>query len=323
VEFPESMALCHPFFIRDGDVEIPLPEWAKAEIWLGWWCRRLQLERDRLVVTAVLPDRNLAAAFAGLGCLLAGAQLFQSGLTWDIFRALPKGTEIFWRERGSQKRYEGSILEQNGWPADTVPVQIIKGRRRSDVGSTFGFSRNWFNDCIFSEERLPAENRSKAMDSALGLHRSLGLETNPRWIWTAGAEGRILTSQSRFHEALMGLRIGVQGSDPVLLGDALCMASDNDKTLAKLRLTSVSHVPEQGAPVTILDGGRAFDRIRQIESGNILMLLERTEYTAEIHNLLLDLRNVDKTSPSDILPDVPSRFPPGMELAAFVVPWGQ
>ena len=315
MEFPESMALRHPIFLMDRDEKAPLPDWVKTYIWLGWWCRKLKLEHDRLLVVSVLPTRKLASAFTGLGCLLAGAQQFRGGFGWQDFRNLPPGSVVFWKSLNDNTKYGGIVLEPPDWDMDLVPVMITT---RVNNGTTWYFSERKFFECLFSQEDLPTPHGTVAMDNAMLLHQRLGLQTEPRWIWTAGAEVQVMTNQAKFRETLTGLQIGAQTAAAVPLEDALCAPSDGNK-LAKLRVLSVGHVFLKNVPVTILDGEAAFDQIDQIESGNILILLERTEYTAEIQNYLLDLRSWAKAPPPEVLQDMPSRFPPGIEITAFVV----
>lgn len=319
MDFLESMAFRHPIYLLDGDEKVPLPDWAKAYLWLGWWCRKLQLEHDRLLVVSVLPTRELAAAFAGLGCLLAGAQQPCEGFNWQDFRNLPPGSEVFWKVLNNNTKYGGIVLEPTDGDTDLVPVKITT---RINKGTTWSFSPSKFVECLFSQENLPTPRGTVAMENAMLLHQRLGLETKPRWIWTAGAEAQVVTNQTRFREALTGLQIGAQGTAAVPFEDALCAPRDGDK-LTKLRVLSVGHAFVKDVPVTMLDGEAAFDQRDQIETGNVLILLERTEYTAEIHNYLLDLRNWAEAPPPEVLQDMPSRFPPGMELTAFVVPKSQ
>lgn len=320
VEFPETMRLGTPIFLWDKGERLPLPDWAKAHIWLGWWCRKLQIEGARVLAVAVLPTRELATAFVGLGSLLAGSQLFRGGFSWGDFRDLPPGSEVFWKTPADNTRYEGVVLE--GENSNLVPVKIRKGKRR-DIDAIWSFSASKFAECLFSEENLPTERRSAAMENAMRLHGDLGLDTNPRWIWTAGHEAHIVTNQTRFWESLSNLQIGVQNSAPVPFIDVLSAARGNDRTLAKLRITSVGHVSERDEPLTILDGDFACGRIRQFDSGNVLMLLDRAEYTADIHNELLDAYNMTQELSSEASQDLPTRFPPGVELSVFVLPSGR
>lgn len=319
MNFLESMALSCALYLQDDEERLPLPDWAKAEIWLGWWCRNLQLKNKRLLVVAILPSRELAAAFVGMGCILAGTRMFSGELTWERFKSLQKGTDIFWRSPKGRGGYSGVILDRDALGPETIRVQIVKGGRRSDAGSIFEFSEKWFNDCLFSEAKLPAGQRKGALESAVMFCNQLGLEVNSPWMSTVGAEACLVTNQARFRHELLGLKVGVDSHPPTSMADVLCLQNGTDISASKLRLVSSGNYSGMSVPVTILDGGGAFGRIELVESGNVLVLLKRSEYTAEIQNYLLELRNVANAFSIDIAGDIPSSFPPGVELTAFVV----
>lgn len=318
----DTVPFCRRIFIQDDEEKGRLPDWAMAEIWLGWWCRKLQLSHDRLLVVAVLPARDMSAAFAGLGCLFAGAEQFCGGLTWDEFRVLPPGTDVFWKTSSSNTRYGGVILDANPSFPEMVQMRITSGKK-GVVETTWGISIKTFEKHIFSEENLPTRRRTDVLESVVQFHRELGIATDGRWISTAGAEAQIVTNQARFRKSLQGLEIGAQGSTAVPVEDALCAAKPGDRVLAKLHVVSSVQKSEKPIPVTVLDGRGAFEQVNQIESGNVLILLERSEYTAEVDNFLLELRNVAATIPANVVQDIPSGFPAGMELCAFAVPKGQ
>lgn len=319
MEFPEYMAIGQHVVLSDGGKTCSLPDWAKAEIWLGWWSRKCQLDGKRMLVVAVLPSRKLSAAFAGLGCLLAGAKEFHGGFTWEDLRAMPVGSKIYWNAPGEKSRYEGDIGAIPAWDAELVSVLITKGARK-DIGTIWYFSSAKFSECLFSEECLPTQRGTIAVENMLRFHRDLGLHTKPKWPWTAGLEGLIVTNQAQFWAGINDLQIGTRNSKAVAFEDALCAAKGNDKTLSKLRVASVGQIHEQGVPLRILDGGEAFDQIHNIESGNVLVLLDRIEYTPDKHNLILDACNSSVTLSPGILPALPAQLSPGMEMAAFILP---
>jgi len=323
VEFPERMQLRRPIFLQDGDDRLPLPDWSKALLWLGWWCRWHQLDGRRILAVVVLPTRKYASVFVGLGCLLAGARRFRGGFSWNDLQSLPPGTEIFWKTASPIVRYRGIIQESHGGVPNLIPVRITATKRTSDIGSVWSFSPARFAECLFSEECLPTENRTVTINNALRFHWDLGLGTDSRWVWTAGAEGLIFTSQAGFREAADGLQIGVRTEAPVPLSDVLCAASIHDKNVAKLRLVPANRLSEHiVAPVTVLDGPAAWDHLSHIGTGNIVVLLERTEYTADIHNVLLEAAGYAEEPPTDVLLDVPGRLPPGIEATAFFLDGG-
>lgn len=322
MDLQDAVPFCRRILIQDGKEKVRLPDWAIAEIWLGWWCRKLQLAQDRLLVVAVLPARDMSAPFAGLGCLFAGVEQFRGGLTWDEFCALPPGVAVFWKTLSNNTRHGGVILDTNPSFPEMVQIRITSGKKRV-VETTWGISIQTFEQHIFSEENLPTPRRTDVLESVIQFHRELGLATDNRWVSTAGAEAQIVTNQARFRKSLQGLEIGAQDSTTIRVEEALCAAKPGDSGLTKLHVVSSVQQSAKLIPVTILDGRGAFDQVDQIESGNVLILLERSEYTAEVDNFLLELRNVAASLPGDVVQGIPSAFPAGMELCAFAVPKGQ
>ena len=314
----EIIGFKNPIYARDGDFYLPLPEWAIGAIWLGWWCRKLQLDHHRLLVVAVLPSRDLHAAFSGLGSLIAGSQQFKGSLTWEDFCQFPENTEIFWKEAANTKRYGGIIIQRSEEYPEMINVRITSGLR-SRIGTTWCISNSTFNDYIFSEENLPNQRGTEAMGRAIQLHRQLGFYTNPRWTWTAGVEAQIVTNQTHFWNSVANLQIGALGAEPILLEDALCTQRDV-ANLSKLRVVSVGYTTEKTTPLTILDGGIGFDRLSQFEAGNLLILLERSEYTPEIHNFLMEAHNESNCGSPVVLTELPPLFPAGIDLTAFFIP---
>jgi len=316
--FPGAMSIRHPVLLRDGRKAalVPMPDWAKALAWLGWWTRYNQPELFRMLVVAVLPSRELAAAFAGFGCLLAGCKLFCGGFTWDELRSLPVGSEIFWKDVDKGKSYGGEIFEGDSYASNFVWVRITMGPRK-EIGSNVTINKDKFSKHLFCEDKLPSPRRTMAMGKALQLYADIGLELSPRWIVTAGAEARIVTNKTRFRRSIENLQLCVQGS-PVAFNDALCWLRDDDNALSKLHVTS-NKISEQSFPVSILDGAGAFCQVHEISTGNILIFLDRTEYSSGVHNDLLEARNVASEPPVEILRDIPARLPAGMEIAAFVL----
>lgn len=318
MEFPETMQLRGPIFLHEADEKLPLADWSKALVWLGWWCRRYQVSGKRILAVVVLPARRYASMLVGLGCLLAGAAQFKKGFSWDDLHALPPGTEIFWKTASNGIRYHGIVLEGDIGTPGLIPVRITSTRRRREVGSVWYFSPAKFAECLFSEEILPAEKGTAAIDNALRFHRDLGLETDPKWAWTAGAEGLIVTSQAGFREAVEGLHISTGAQAPLPLEDVLCTAGIHDRSIAKLRLAPASRFWERiTTPVTVLDGPIGWDQMSHVHTGNVVVLLERVEYTADVHNVLLEAAGYAEEPPADILIDIPGRLPPGVEASIF------
>lgn len=314
--FPSAMGIAHPPQVVDDGETMQCPEWARAAIWLGWWCRKQQLPDHRILAVCVVPARELVAAFVGMGCLIAGAQGFDGGLTWDQLRAFPPGTEVFWKS--GNRRYSGTILSADKAYADLVSVRIVTGNR-ADVSAIWRISEETFDQYPFSDVKLPTRLGSLVIEDVIRFLGGLGITPGQRWGWAGGLEALILTSKAGFLQAVAELKVAVQGSVAVPLQQALCLSSDvdgNGKLLVQSRLGDV----ERPTPISVIDGPEGCDRIDQIRSGNVLLLLSRSEYSARIDNYLREVRQFDDPQAGLVSEEVPDRFPPGFEMAAYFVP---
>lgn len=320
MDFPADMPIRHQMYLHEAGAKYPMPAWAKAALWLGWWSRRWQLLDSRVLVVAVLPSRDLVSMFASLGCVIAGAQQFDQGFGWDDLVALPAGSPIFWTISGSRTRYEGVILESPDSAAqELIPVRIEKGGAR-ERGVIWSFSPGKFAECIFSEECLPTKRGSQIMEDAFAFLRSAGVQVKRSWLWSAGVEACVRTNMTGFWNALDGLTISAANSAVCPAGDTLCPATADERRIAKVCVASATRAAVKASPVHILDGLEAFHQVRDIDSGNVVVILDRAEYSPEVHNFLLDARSCSRDLSRESLESVPERFPPGFELSAFVLP---
>lgn len=320
MEFPACMPIRHQMYLHEAGVKHVMPAWAKATLWLGWWARRWQLPDSRLLAVTVLPSRDLAAMFASLGCVIAGAQQFDKEFSWDDLVALPAGSSIFWKTPGSNIRYEGIVLDPLILEGQLlVTVRIEKGRPR-ERGTLRSFSQVRFAECIFSEACLPTKQGSQVMENAFSFLHSVGIPVKRSWFWSAGVEASLRTNMTRFWNAVDGLEITVSDSGPYPVADALCSAMADERRNVKVRVASAARAAEKASPVHILDGIDTFHQIRDIGSGNVVVILDRAEYSPEVHNFLLNARSFSRDPSRELLESVPERFPPGFELSAFVLP---
>jgi hypothetical protein len=321
MEFPACMQIRHQMYLQEAGVKHLIPAWARATLWLGWWARRWQLPDSRILAVTVLPSRELAAMFASLGCVIAGAQQFDKGFSWDDLVALPEGSSIFWKIPGIKARYEGVVLQPLIIEGQLLATVRIEQGRPRERGTVWSFSQGRFAECIFSEVCLPTRQGSQVMESAFALLHSVGVQVKRSWLWSAGIEASLRTNMTRFWNALEGLEIGAADSGMCPAEDALCSATADQRRNAKVQVASAIRAAEKASPVHILDGIDAFQQVRDIGSGNVVVILDRAEYSPEVHNFLLNARSFSRDLPLELLESVPERFPPGFELSAFVLPW--
>lgn len=313
--------LCDRISVLDGCARSSLPDWAASLIWLGAWCRSSRPAGKRLIVFAVLPTRELAAAFASLGCLMAGASNFEDALSWPTFKKLPSGRGVFWISKNGAKRYSGNIVgfkDHDG--SEFIVVDITKAPRNAEVGTRCEISRNYFNDYRFTEEKPPTAPRSGSFDAAAQSLRYLVENFNPKWIWADGAECLIVTNVASFESSLAGLSLSIEGCrNPIAISDLLCLERNKVQSHAKLRIDHPKGTLSGNFPVVILDGAKAFMVHEHLAAAsNMLVILDRSEYQEGIHDAVLGLRSISTDGHNaDLKSAMPSKFALGVELAAY------
>lgn len=301
---------------------IPLPEWAASLVWLGAWCRSFQQPGKRLIVFAVLPTRELGAAFAGLGCLVAGAESFEDSLSWPTFKQLPTGQAVFWCRKSGSSRYKGNIIgfEEIGG-AEFISVEITKAPRKAEVGSGLKINRRNFDDFRFTEEQPPTAPKAASFDAAGESLETLVGNLNTKWIWSDGAEGLIVSSVATFQDVLTGFSLSIGGRTPIVMSDLLCLGRNKGQAHAKLRIDHPKGDISGDFPLAILDGSRAFMvHEHLVSANNILVVLDRAEYREGIHDAALGLRSISHDDEiTKFQSAMPDKLAPGIELAAYLI----
>ena len=307
--------------VVDGLEKRPLPEWAASLIWLGAWCRSCQLAGKRLIVVAVLPTRELAAAFASFGCLVAGARMFEDALSWPLFKKLPTGRRVYWGHRNATGRYAGEIIgfkESEG--TEFIVVKVTKARRQAEVGYMREISRSYFDDYRFTEEKPPTVPKAASVETAQRALESLVVNLNPKWIWADGAEGLLVTSLAKFDNSIEGLSLSVDGKSPVAFSDMLCLGRNREQMHAKLRIDHPRGTLGGNFPLAILDGSNSFMEHEHLGFvPNILVILDRSEYQNGIHDKVLELRSISQDIKADFMSSIPGKIVAGIELAAYLI----
>jgi hypothetical protein len=276
----------------------------------------------RLVVFVILPTREFAAAFAGLGSLVAGASIFQSTLSWPTFKSLPIGREVFWTSSNAKARYRGKIqgFREDG-DDERILVEVTKAAKRSHIGTRTEISRKFFANFRFTQDEPPTIPKAASMEAAVQSIGSLVENLDPTWIWADGAEGLLITSVAHFESAIVGLSLSIDGQAPIAMYDILCSGRNKGQSHAKLRIDHPRGSLSGGFPLAILDGANAFFAHEHLARvSNMLVILDRSEYQEGIHNSVLELKSISCDAEFGLCHgDLPDNFPPGVEVAGFLV----
>lgn len=308
--------------VVDGSLRSSLPDWAASLVWLGEWSRLNRVAAKRLIIFVVLPAREFSAAFLGLGCLLAGARQYEDALSWPRFKALEVGRPVFWSRKDGTNRYRGSLLgaEERGG-AEFMSVDVTRAPRRAEVGTRLTINRRYFDDYRFTEEEPPTGPRALSLNAAGKALGCLVETLNPKWIWADGAEGLVVTSVATFETSMTDLAISVDDLPPIAMSDLLCSGRNNSQGHGKLRIDHPKGALSGDFPLIILDGPSAFGIHEHLSTlSNILVVLDRSEYSEDIHNTALGVRSISTECLNAVLADsMPNTFASGIEIAAYLI----
>lgn len=295
-----------------------LPDWARAAVQLGAWSRySSSVESGRLIVFCVVPCREVFTAFLGLGAVIAGGILFKKGFSWEDLVSLEPGTKIFWKMKGESASYSGVLGEHqyvNG--QKLVSVSISKPARKK--GAWF-FSEAKFSECIFSEASLPSARRAGEFVAAENFYGCLGVPLASKWLITAGAEVQFVTQIAGFRRAFSGWSLTTESEKARLPLDQLLMLREEKETaLGKARMMHRMGSFPGGCPVTIFDGPLAFQRLPDIDSASLVVVLERGEVAEEHIDFLLNASQEHCPEAARLLPQfAPEAIPRTVELAGY------
>lgn len=308
--------------VLDGEMLQPLPDWALAFMWLGAWCRSYSKPGKRLIAFAVVPSRDLAAAFSCFGSLVEGSRSFEDKLSWTRFRALSPGALVFWKQPQDKKFYSGTIIgfERPYGGDEFIRIQVIKPISIAKTGLIRNISERYFDEYLFSVEQPPSTNRANLYTKAEDFIKHLVGKPNPKWIWTDGAEALLVTGLARFAQSLTDLSLVTGGALSVPLSELLCAARNHLPNHSKIRVSHPRGNISGSIPLVILDGPEAFYVHEHLDArANILVILDRSEYRPDINDVVLQLGSVSGSDAECMHIDVPDEFPPGVEMSAYIV----
>lgn len=317
-----SLTLKDNIKVLDGATVQPIPHWALAFMWLGAWCRSYRGPGKRLIVFAVVPSRDLAAAFSCFGSLVEGSRSFEDKLSWTRFRALPPGALVFWKQPRDKKSFSGTIIgfERPYGGDEFIRIQVTKPVSIAKTGLIQNISERYFDEFQFSVEQPPSTNRANVYTKAENFIKRLVGKINPKWIWADGAEALLVTGLAKFDQTLSDLSLVTGEAQSAPLMELLCAARNHSPNQSKVRVSHPRGSISGTFPLVILDGPEAFYVHEHLDAtANILVILDRSEYRPDINNVVLQLGSVTGCDAECVHIGVPDEFPPGVEISAYIV----
>lgn len=277
-----------------GDVTIPIPDWAVWLVWLGDWMRVQAMSDGRRIAVVRLPSRRTAAAFTVFGVLLASARLHDDSLDWEMLKALPLGTPVFWREKttsenGKSRTKSGKILElQTIGGSQFVVVSVDTRGARGQI--THSFSKNSALGYGITLGSITA----KADAQLSGLGKIAGLLTSGfknSWLRKPRPECLLIAEREHFMNDLEGLLINVGMGTAEPFGAVLAPMDSSGHMYGKTKLMSPRSpvLPDSGFDVIVLDGAKALLRLAETTAKSVIAVVDRSEYDEECEQLVARL----------------------------------
>jgi hypothetical protein len=274
--------------LRFEGVPHPLPEWADWLIWLGAWMRTQAVLEGRRVAVVVLPTRRLAAAFVGLGAMLAASRLHDDTLDWEALQTLRAGASVHWRDaRGPRAvSYAGTVdgvREVDGSHFLAIAVQAPAKSR----GTTFLLPRTTALGYGVTQGAV-THRGEEALAHLATLLKAVVDDSSAAWTRSPMADSTLVTERASFLADLEGLMLEAQGTPATALYDALAIADPESRKHGKLRLIPLRDHGNDDVQrgVTILDGPRAASRLGQCRARSVVVLMDQASFDEEVTNEL-------------------------------------
>lgn len=298
--------------VQPGNLQrqYPLPEWALFLVWAGYWLATHKYHDRRILMTILLPTRVCGPIFCALGGLLGSASSpTQSDLSFDEFSRLPTGAVVYLKQNGTP--LTATVGDEDRSYGDTFRRVSIASGGKDMKGSTFFLKKSNFSSYEISLVPHATGHSEVALRHAGKFYSELTGNEPKTWLRKKVPEVALWSNKAGWQRDVAGLRISARQQRPVPIEDILLLR--NGRVLLKSSRSKVSRYHD--CPLVILDGPESFSRIPKVRAKNILMLVERSEYSssgaeavvAEIAGYDRALLNVKE------LGSVPD-LPPGAEM---------
>lgn len=249
-----------------------------------------QTEGRRVAVIRV-PCRSTAAAFAVFGVLLAAARIHDESLDWESLKALPIGTQVYWRERspsgnGKARAKSGKVIGLSTYGDHQLMVVSVDSRSKQGQ-STHSFSKVSALSYGITLGSISAKTDAKLS----GLNRvlnAMSVDFKTSWLVAPNSECLLLSEKDSFLLDLAGLSIDVSDGIPVKFETALAVTDGSGHSYGKTKLASprIAAIPDQCFDVIVLDGSQASRRLPETAAKSVIAILDRSEYDDEIEQVI-------------------------------------
>lgn len=285
---------CDELNLVAGNAAFPMPDWAVWLIWLGGWMKEQSMGDGRRIAVVRLPCRRTAAAFTVFGVLLASARLYDDSLDWEMLKALPPGTPVFWQEKstaenGKSRTKSGKILGLQAFgDSQFVVVSVDTRGVRGQITHSFSKSSALGYGITLGSITAKADAQLSGLGNIVGLSTS-GFKNS--WLRKPHPECLLLAEREHFMNDLEGLLIKVGMGSAESLGSVLALSDTSGHMYGKTKLISprTTGMSDGGFDVIVLDGAKALQRIAETTAKSVIAIVDRAEYDEECEQLVTRL----------------------------------
>jgi hypothetical protein len=276
--------------VRFRGASYPMPAWADWLIWLGAWMRSQAVLGGRRVTVVLLPTRRLAAAFVGLGTMLAASRLHDDILDWEALQALPAGSLVRWRDpkgRGGRKVNLVGTLDGVRDVDGSQLLAIVAQAPSKYRNVTYLLSRGSALSYGVTQGAITSQGED-ALVQAAALLKAVVDDSSEGWIRSPMADSTLVTERSSFLSDLEDIFLETGNLPGTALRNVLALADPEDLKHGKLRLiaTRSRGYDDIGSGVTILDGASATAWLGQSSARSVVVLLDHADFDEEVANSL-------------------------------------
>jgi len=299
----------------------PFPNWAGFMIWYGWWLRSTTLDSKRLLAVLVVPDRSCCSALCSFGALIASTQIIYAGITWNEFKDLPEGMEIYLKDGDKNLIAKiGNLENIYGQESRRVyPTNRAKYKDSSLIITE--------NNLSYKQISLLPHTNNRDLPAIIDLYKRTVNRFHDSWASSMVTECRVVTNKaqwSRDVEDIMLFSYDNGKEYACKLGSLLFTKDGNDYCPPKVSIITPKALNKSKTKVsvTVSDGADALRHsISNVnKSVNNLFLLSHDEYDNSCCNDLSQLSQYRCEADIPFPEEYYNKIPSGIDSLLFALP---
>jgi len=303
-----------------GSCLIEFPVWVDWLVRFGYFIQDHKDVDGRRIVFIRLPNRKTAAAFLAFGALLASIEQYDDVLDWNALKNLETGTRVYWHEASgkSTKKRSGVVEGVSELHAQEFLVIATEDSKRQQT-SKFMLSKA---TALSYGVTLGSTNHKSSAQELISLYSEMGGDSIKSWMRSHRTVCDIWTELSSFATLINGVKLCASNEIKSLLVNLLLITDKNNAVHGKTRLFSNRQLGSviDSSPLTILDGDSSLLRIAETNSKVTVGLLDCSEYSEDIEQLILRYAGYSEDKFIGVIPEVLVDLPANFDVAIYGLP---